>query len=61
MTMAYVMNRMGEGTVGDDRAHPILRACYARSPVMADFTQHTDFDPDGIEWVGVGRAAAATS
>jgi CubicO group peptidase (beta-lactamase class C family) len=28
-TMAYVMNRMGEGTVGDDRAHAILRACYA--------------------------------
>ena len=26
--MAYVMNRMGEGTVGDDRAHTILRACY---------------------------------
>ena len=29
MTMAYVMNRMGEGTVGDDRAHRILRAVYA--------------------------------
>jgi CubicO group peptidase (beta-lactamase class C family) len=29
MTMAYVMNRMGEGTVGDDRAHTILRAVYA--------------------------------
>ncbi len=29
MTMAYVMNRMGEGTVGDDRAHRILRAAYA--------------------------------
>ena len=29
MTMAYVMNRMGQGTVGDDRAHRILRACYA--------------------------------
>lgn len=28
MTMAYVMNRMGEGTVGDDRAHNILRAVY---------------------------------
>lgn len=28
-TMAYVMNRMGEGTVGDDRAHAILRGCYA--------------------------------
>jgi CubicO group peptidase (beta-lactamase class C family) len=28
MTMAYVMNRMGQGTVGDDRAHRILRACY---------------------------------
>ncbi len=28
-TMAYVMNRMGPGTVGDDRAHAILRACYA--------------------------------
>ena len=28
-TMAYVMNRMGEGTVGDDRAHPLLRAVYA--------------------------------
>ena len=27
-TMAYVMNRMGEGTVGDDRAHAILRAVY---------------------------------
>ena len=29
LTMAYVMNRMGEGTVGDDRAHALLRACYA--------------------------------
>ena len=29
MCMAYVMNRMGEGTVGDDRAHSILRAVYA--------------------------------
>jgi CubicO group peptidase (beta-lactamase class C family) len=28
MTMAYVMNRMGEGTVGDDRAHAILRGVY---------------------------------
>jgi len=28
-TMAYVMNRMGEGTVGDDRAHTILRGVYA--------------------------------
>src|SRR5215213_4051797 len=28
-TMAYVMNRMGMGTVGDDRAHRILRAVYA--------------------------------
>ena len=28
-TLAYVMNRMGEGTVGDDRAHTILRAVYA--------------------------------
>ncbi len=28
-TFAYVMNRMGEGTVGDDRAHTILRAAYA--------------------------------
>ena len=28
-TMAYVMNRMGQGTVGDDRAHTILRAVYA--------------------------------
>jgi CubicO group peptidase (beta-lactamase class C family) len=28
-TMAYVMNKMGEGTVGDDRAHTILRACYS--------------------------------
>lgn len=27
-TMAYVMNRMGEGTVGDDRAHTILRSVY---------------------------------
>jgi len=23
------MNRMGEGTVGDDRAHTLLRAVYA--------------------------------
>jgi CubicO group peptidase (beta-lactamase class C family) len=29
MTMAYVMNRMGQSTVGDDRAHRILRAVYA--------------------------------
>jgi len=29
VTMAYVMNRMGEGTVGDDRAHTILRSVYA--------------------------------
>lgn len=29
MTMAYVMNRMGEGTVGDDRAHAVLRGVYA--------------------------------
>ena len=28
MTMAYVMNRMGEGTVGDDRAHSLLRSVY---------------------------------
>lgn len=28
-TMAYVMNRMGEGTVGDDRAHTLLRSVYA--------------------------------
>jgi CubicO group peptidase (beta-lactamase class C family) len=28
MTMAYVMNRMGQGTVGDDRAHRILRSVY---------------------------------
>ncbi len=28
-TMAYVMNRMDEGTVGDDRAHTLLRAIYA--------------------------------
>ncbi|MFN0089829.1 MAG: serine hydrolase domain-containing protein [Acidimicrobiales bacterium] len=28
LCMAYVMNRMGEGTVGDDRAHAILRAAY---------------------------------
>ncbi|MGE0486669.1 MAG: serine hydrolase domain-containing protein [Gammaproteobacteria bacterium] len=28
-TLAYVMNRMGEGTVGDDRAHRLLRATYA--------------------------------
>jgi CubicO group peptidase (beta-lactamase class C family) len=27
-TLAYVMNRMGEGTVGDDRAHTLLRAMY---------------------------------
>ena len=27
-TFAYVMNRMGEGTVGDDRAHTLLRAIY---------------------------------
>jgi hypothetical protein len=26
---SYVMNRMGEGTVGDDRAHTLLRAMYA--------------------------------
>jgi CubicO group peptidase (beta-lactamase class C family) len=32
MTMAYVMNRMGQGTVGDDRAHRILRACYPSLP-----------------------------
>ena len=30
-TMAYVMNRMGEGTVGDDRAHTLLRAIYGSS------------------------------
>lgn len=28
-TLAYVMNRMGEGTVGDDRAHALLQAVYA--------------------------------
>ncbi|MCC6437741.1 MAG: beta-lactamase family protein [Acidimicrobiales bacterium] len=28
LTMGYVMNRMGEGTTGDDRAHRILRAAY---------------------------------
>jgi CubicO group peptidase (beta-lactamase class C family) len=28
-TMAYVMNRMGQGTVGDDRAHALLRAVYS--------------------------------
>ena len=28
-TLAYVMNRMGEGTVGDERAHTLLRAVYA--------------------------------
>ncbi len=28
-TLAYVMNRMGQGTVGDDRAHKLLRAVYA--------------------------------
>ena len=28
-TLAYVMNRMGQGTVGDDSAHPLLRAMYA--------------------------------
>ena len=28
-TMAYVMNRMGEGTVGDARAHTLLQAIYA--------------------------------
>jgi CubicO group peptidase (beta-lactamase class C family) len=27
-TIAYVMNRMGVGTVGDDRAHALLRAIY---------------------------------
>jgi CubicO group peptidase (beta-lactamase class C family) len=27
-TMGYVMNQMGPGTVGDDRAHTILQACY---------------------------------
>ncbi len=29
MTMAYVMNRMGTGTVGDERAHSILAAIYS--------------------------------
>ncbi len=29
MCLGYVMNRMGEGTVGDDRAHSLLRAAYA--------------------------------
>ena len=29
ITMAFVMNRMGQGTVGDDRAHGILRAVYS--------------------------------
>jgi len=28
MTMAYVMNRMGEGTVGDERSHSVLAAVY---------------------------------
>ena len=28
----YAMNQMGEGTVGDDRAHAILRGCYASLP-----------------------------
>ncbi|MFZ5835141.1 MAG: serine hydrolase domain-containing protein [Pseudomonadota bacterium] len=28
-TLAYVMNRMGEGTVGDNRAHALLQAVYA--------------------------------
>ncbi|MFV0307216.1 MAG: serine hydrolase domain-containing protein [Desertimonas sp.] len=28
MTMAYVMNRMGQGTVGDNRAHRLLGAVY---------------------------------
>lgn len=28
-TMAYVMNRMGEGTVGDARAHTLLQGIYA--------------------------------
>ena len=28
MTMAYVMNRMGQGTTGDDRGYAILRAVY---------------------------------
>ncbi len=32
MCVAYVMNRMGEGTVGDDRAHALLRAAYASLP-----------------------------
>jgi CubicO group peptidase (beta-lactamase class C family) len=35
MTMAYVMNRMGEGTVGDNRAHTILRAVYAALGIEA--------------------------
>jgi len=29
MTMAYVMNKMGEGTVGDERAHSILSGVYS--------------------------------
>ena len=28
LCVAYAMNRMGEGTVGDDRAHSLLRAAY---------------------------------
>ena len=28
MTMTYVMNRMGEGTVGDERSHSVLAAVY---------------------------------
>ena len=28
MTVAYVMNRMGEGTVGDDRGFRLLAAVY---------------------------------
>jgi hypothetical protein len=29
MTVAFVMNRMGEGTVGDERGIAILQAAYA--------------------------------
>ena len=28
MTVAYVMNRMGTGTVGDERAATIIEAAY---------------------------------
>ena len=32
MTVAYVMNRMGEGTLGDDRGRSVVQAAYAALP-----------------------------